>query len=261
MKIQCPTCRQNVSADQVNMEKDLAFCQQCNEGFKISESIDQDAVNHEYPVNPDDMLKMMKNMPIGSWFKKERDRMVVALFQRYNLIDQTPVNSDVLKNPPKGAWFRKERDRTIIGASTRSPIAFFLVPFTCVWSGFSIGDIYGSQIITGRFNLGSFLLGLPFLLGSIFLCCLALMSVFGKVEVSVGRLSSVFVGVGRLGWTRKFDWSKVRTIWEGMTYSNKRQQPAIMMDGQERLTFGTGLNETRRRFIINVLKYLKSKSL
>src|SRR4051812_4884970 len=48
-----------------------------------------------------------------------------------------------MPTPPPGAWIREEPGATVVGATTRSPIAFFLVPFMTVWSGFSLGGIYG----------------------------------------------------------------------------------------------------------------------
>lgn len=215
MKIQCPKCKQAVPADQVNMGTDLAFCPHCNDGFKVSEAIDQDT-----------------------------------------------VNPDILRDPPKGAWFKKEMDRVVVGATTRSPAAFFLVPFMCVWSGFSLGGIYGSQIAKGEFDLGSSLFGIPFLLGSILFWSFALMAVCGKVEVSIGKLSSVFVGVGRLGWTRRFEWPDVHAIREDGTNVSYPggHQAAIVMEGKTRIKFGAGLNGKRRYFVLNALKYLKSES-
>lgn len=215
MKIQCPKCRQVVPSDQINVGTDLAFCPQCNEGFRISNSVDRDS-----------------------------------------------FNADTLRNPPRGTWFRQEVDRVVVGASTRSPIAFFLVPFMCIWSGGSLGGIYGSQISRGEFDLEASLFGIPFILGSVILGSMALMAVCGKVEVSIGRMSSVFVGVGRLGWTRRFEWSEVQTIREDGTNVNYPggHQMAIVMEGKGRLKFGTGLNEARRYFVLGALKYLKSES-
>lgn len=67
----------------------------------------------------------------------------------FKLSDLINPNSDGkfdIKNNPKGTWYRREGNEIIIGASTRSWIAFFLVPFMIVWSGASLGGIYGSQI-------------------------------------------------------------------------------------------------------------------
>lgn len=214
MKIQCPGCKEVVPGDQVNMGTDLAFCPQCNNGFKISETVDQEIINEE-----------------------------------------------VLRDPPKGTWYRKERNGVVLGASTRSAAAFFLVPFMLVWSGGSLGGIYGSQILSGKFDLLTSLFGIPFLLGSILLWALALMAIWGRVVVTIGRESSVFVGIGPVGWSRSFNWSNVKTIREDISFSgrNNSRQTAIVMEGDKRLRFGSGLNEARRYFLLSSLKYLKSQ--
>jgi hypothetical protein len=215
MQIQCPKCKQIAPPNQVNVATDIAFCPQCNEGFRISAAIDRDSVNEE-----------------------------------------------ILQRPPRGAWFRQEVDKIVVGATTRSPVAFFLVPFMCVWSGGSLGGIYGSQIAKGEFNLTASLFGIPFILGSILFWTFALMAICGKVEVSIGRISYVFVGVGRIGWTRSFDWSTVQSIREdriNMNYPGGHQS-VIVMEGKERLKFGSGLNEKRIFFVLSVLKLLKSRS-
>ncbi len=212
MKIRCPKCKRVVPPDQVNMGIGLAFCPQCNDGFKISETVDQDI-----------------------------------------------VNVDFLREAPMGAWFKKEMDKIVVGASTRSPMAFFLVPFMIVWTGGALGGIYGSQIAEGEFEPGISLFGIPFILGSIVFCTAALMTVFGKVEVSIGKDSSVFTGIGSVGWTRRFDWSAVQTIREAGAHVGYpgSHAGAIVMEGKTRLKFGTGLNEQRRYFVLNVLKHLK----
>lgn len=172
-------------------------------------------------------------------------------------IDLDSVSAETLRNPPNGAWFRKEIDRIIVGASTRSPAAFLFVPFMCVWSGGSLSGIYGRQIISGEFNLTSSLFGIPFILGSILLAAQALMTICGKVEVSIGRTSSVFVGIGRLGRTHSFDWSSIQTIREEQPDGN---QGAIVLQGKERLKFGTLLNQKRRHFVLNALKCLRAET-
>src|SRR5438445_11552164 len=68
--------------------------------------------------------------------------------------NETPAPNIDLNNPPRGVWFEQTFDGFVVGATTRSAIAFVLVPFMCVWSGGSLGGIYGSQIMSGKFNLG-----------------------------------------------------------------------------------------------------------
>ena len=107
---------------------------------------------------------------------------------------------------PRGAWFRTELDGFSVGATTRHPIAFFLVPFMCVWSGFSLGGIYGTQFANGQFNLLMSLFGIPFVLGTVVLGAGALMAVCGKVVVQVSESEGVvFTGIGMLGRRKSFN--------------------------------------------------------
>ena len=92
-----------------------------------------------------------------------------------------------------------------VGATTRSVSAFFLVPFMLVWSGFSLGGIYGTHIVKGKFDPMMSLFGIPFVLGSVLFWSLALMAIAGKVEVRIrGEEGTIFTGLGVLGWTRRF---------------------------------------------------------
>jgi hypothetical protein len=114
---------------------------------------------------------------------------------------------------PAGTWLVDSPLGFEIGVSTRSATAFFLVPFMCVWSGFSLSGIYGSQLMNGRFDWAMSLFGIPFILGTLFFGSTAMMSVCGKVVVKVaGDSGEVFTGVGPVGWTRRLDWSQVTSI-------------------------------------------------
>lgn len=173
--------------------------------------------------------------------------------------DFTPVT---LTRPPKGAWYRQTMSETVIGATTRNPGAFFLIPFTFVWAGGSMTGIYGSQIQSGEFSLVMSLFGLPFLVGSIVLIATTLMSVCGKVEVRLrDRQGVIFVGVGGLGWKRRIHLDHIDTItehgWSGANYPG-HQGSGILLQGRSRLRFATNLNEPRRHFMLNALKTLKA---
>ena len=93
--------------------------------------------------------------------------------------------------PPKGVDFVETMDGFRLSLSTRSCIAIFLVPFTLFWAGGSLGGIYGMQIAKGEFNLVMSLFGLPFLVGSIFLIAITVMTVAGRcvVELAGGQFS------------------------------------------------------------------------
>ena len=114
--------------------------------------------------------------------------------------------------PPKGVDLVETMDGFRLTLSTRSCIAIFLVPFTLVWAGGSLGGIYGTQIAKGEFNLMMSLFGLPFLVGSVALIGLTVMSVAGRtiVELAGGKFSirTSALGVYR---TQSAPWHDVRS--------------------------------------------------
>ena len=173
-----------------------------------------------------------------------------------DLIDDTTVNFNTM-TPPNGAWFREMPPRGFeVGASTRSPIAFFLVPFMFVWSGFSLGGIYGTQFVKGHFNLGESLFGIPFILGTLLFGSIAVMSVCGKVVVNVDDENGViFTGVGPIGWRRRFNWSNVSGIRRTERYGNRGSvSQQITFDGEKRMNFAGGMKGERLDFMFAALR-------
>lgn len=210
MKLVCETCHAHIPSDDVNVQKDIAFCRTCNSAFPISEAVHDSAIS------------------------------------------QASLN-----DPPKGAWLTRTPKEAVIGATTRSKSAFFIVPFALVWAGGSLGGIYGTQIASGEFNILLCLFGVPFLIGSIFLTGMALMTMFGKVELRFDYNGDrIFTGIGMLGWTRKFDLSEVESIKEDLSAqrSNNGNQLCIVMEGKRRIRFGSMLSDDRRYFMINALR-------
>jgi hypothetical protein len=162
--------------------------------------------------------------------------------------------------PPKGASFQAGAGGFTVQANTRSSEALFLVPFMCVWSGFSLSGIYGTQIRKGVFDLWSSLFGLPFLLGTFMFGGLAIMKSCGRVVVVKDNdEGAVFQGVGSIGWTRRFRWSDVESIRESETgdgRSGPRKLISLNFRSVDRdcLKFGTLLSAERRWYIISVLR-------
>jgi hypothetical protein len=111
---------------------------------------------------------------------------------------------------PKGVTLEETMDGFRLTLSTRSCIGFFLVPFTLVWAGGSLGGLYGTQIVQGKFNWMMSLFGLPFLAGSVFLIALTVMAVAGRcvVELAGGKFS---IRTGALGVyrTQSAAWAEV----------------------------------------------------
>ncbi len=178
------------------------------------------------------------------------------VFGLSTLVQANPTNAVDPHDPPRGAWFREDFNGFEVGTTTRHPIAFFLVPFMCVWSGGSLGGIYGSQIISGQFNLLLSLFGIPFCLGTLLFGSIALMTVCGQIYVRVVDSEGVvFIGVGPLGWRRPFDWKQVTAIRVEASINNNHQpSQTIVLDGPRKLRFGSGVTEVRRDFIADVLR-------
>ena len=185
------------------------------------------------------------------------------LLNEHNENDTIPYK-EIINNPPKGTWKLEDPEKIVIGSTTRSPIAFFLVPFMIIWSGGSIGGIYVTQIISRKFDLFSSLFGIPFLIGSIIFWSVTLMAIVGKVEVTIGKDSFVFTGVWKIGIKRKFDWNSIIHIYEDRNYrsgffQNNRYSSSIIMEGKTRIKFGIGLKEDRKFYLLNALKYFHSR--
>jgi hypothetical protein len=176
------------------------------------------------------------------------------------VVDGRNADDFDLRQAPRGAWFEETATGWRIGATTRSSGALIVMPLFCVWSGLSLGASYGRQIAEGKFDLGESLFGVPFLIGSVILACWVVMSICGKVVVTVdGDAGRVFAGVGRLGLFRRFAWSSIATVVEAKAYK-KREIPSsglvIALVGPIRITFGGMLEDSRRHYLLKGLQKL-----
>jgi uncharacterized protein YbaR (Trm112 family) len=164
-------------------------------------------------------------------------------------------------NPPSGAWIYEDLDKSTIGATTRSWLALFLVPFILVWSGGSLGGIYGSQILSGDFNPFMSLFGIPFLIGTVIFGSLAIMTTAGKVEIYLDEEGGkIFTGVWIIGYSSYFKWREVSQIKEDITTRSRGgATKTILIEGSKRISFGSMLNESRRYYLLKTLQQMLVK--
>lgn len=163
---------------------------------------------------------------------------------------------------PAGAWYEEREDGVRFGVSLRNCAAFFLVPFTLVWGGGSLGGIYGSQVFSGEFNILLSLFGLPFLFGTIVLVSISLMMVAGKMELHIdGDEGRIFTGVGPIGWTRRFSLSETTGVelrdGRRSTHHHRNQSGTgkeIVLLGKEELRFGGSLSGEVQQWMTLCLK-------
>ncbi len=173
------------------------------------------------------------------------------------------VNLDI---PPKHV--REEYDGQSDLALTyrrRSPVLFFLIPFTALWSGGSVGMIYLRPLLQGTpFNVAEALFGIPFLIGTVILLTVITYLFFSRWVIRItGNEGIVFIGIGSIGWTRRIpiDRSSTITLAACGASVNDQSVPCIRIDTAEKtLSFGAFIKDDSKRFIAaRILKYAKSK--
>ena len=236
----CPRCKGPIASEDVNVAKDMAHCRACNLVHTLSE-----------------------------------------LRQAAELEAETDLNA-----PPAGAWIRREGRGITVGASHRSVgSAVVLLFFSLFWNGivsvfvlvaiasslrlagipmpewFPAPKMNGSMMGLGMtifmwlFLTPFILIGLAMLAG--FVSCLG-----GRTEAKVSPAEGlVFVGVGNVGWRRRFDPRLVKDVrLENETWrdsdGDRRSKSAIRIENQDgkEIKFGSALTPERRKFVTAALR-------
>ena len=162
----CPECGANVPLADMNVAADVALCRSCGTRSRIAELCEGDDEAGDCQV----------------------------------LSGPVPKHVRVIRDPNDPSGKVELRYRRF------NPVVLFLIPFTCVWSGLSVGGIYGSQLLERQFDPVRSLFGLPFLIGTVVLVGAILNLLFARrrlvLEYGHGSYSSKVFGIGR---TRRFD--------------------------------------------------------
>lgn len=162
----CPECGANVPLADMNVAADVALCRACGTRSRIAELRESGDDATDYKA----------------------------------LSGPTPKHVKVVRdlNDPCG--------KVELRYWKFSPVVLFLIPFTCVWSGMSIGGIYGSQIVKHALDWKLSLFGIPFLIGTVVLVGVILNLLLARrrlvLERGHGTYSAKVFGIGR---TRHFD--------------------------------------------------------
>ena len=164
-----------------------------------------------------------------------------------------------LQHPPKGVRLEEHPIHGTTIFYRRIPgVVFFLIPFALVWSGFSLGGIYGRQLWRGQFEMGPSLFGLPFLVGTVFLLLAIGWMLFGKVRVGfpAGEVT-VTLELGPLAWTRRLAVDRGARVCLATSEVNRngQRQQAIQIDCQGKtLKFGTMMELEAKIFMAEALR-------
>jgi hypothetical protein len=176
---------------------------------------------------------------------------------------ETYPKPEIVNNPPAGTWLFENENEIIAGVSTKSWLAFLLVPFFIIWAGGSVGIIYGRQIIALKFDLFSSILGIPFVFGACWFLKIVLMAVNGKIELHLGEESYVLTGFGKHTKKRYFNWygwNAVTSIYEEDSTINRKYY-TIFIKGKNTIDIGNWymnfVDYHRRYFLYTTIKYLR----
>jgi len=210
--LQCIRCGEDLDAENVDLQSQIAKCAGCGAVFRIGESV-----------------------------------------------ENTPDDGFSPHDCPSGVTFNTTPNGFVLTASTRSWAALFLVPFTCVWSGGSLGSLYVMPLMAGgELSLLMGVFGLPFLAGSVVLVWMCGMMLFGQVRVTAsGFDGSIFTGFGPVGRTKRFSWLDMHWISEESRrqHSNSSKQ-VLCLGGRSRVTFGSMLDDARRYHVRRTIEVL-----
>ena len=138
-----------------------------------------------------------------------------------------------------------------------NPTVLFLIPFTLLWSGVSIGGIYGSQFAKGEFDPGTSLAGLPFLIGTVVLLSVITYMLFGHWRISIDRgTARIFNGVGPVGRHREITLAPgtvVRVAPSNLRINRQQRQEIQVTTEGRTVKFGAGLPDDVRDFFAALL--------
>lgn len=215
----CPNCRTVIAQDDMNIKEGVAVCSRCG---KISRLID--------------------------------------LVEEFDSADYSRF---LYEKPPRGIKLVRDKmnpmgELTLIYKRI-NPAVLFLIPFTAIWSGFSMTAIYIAPLLNeGTIPIEQALLGIPFLLGTILLLCTICTMLFGKkiLTLSNGKGTYAFkvFGIGR---TKHFELNRSTRIENTQTnyQVNHNTLPQITItNGSKRVNMFAGLRYDAMDYIIALLR-------
>jgi hypothetical protein len=191
-----------------------------------------------------------------------------------------------LNNPPAGAWYTNDGEGALIGATHRSlGMAIGALAVSLFWNGivsvfvlfalagtlrnlgislphwFPAPDMNGSPMSLGM-TLFLWIFLTPFILVGLVLIGAFLSALGGRSEVRLRNAEGVvFVGIGTLGYRRRFDASAVKDVrieetpWRDNDAGRQRKYYVIIETREGKLVkFGSMLAEERRKFVAGAVR-------
>lgn len=169
-----------------------------------------------------------------------------------------------VENPPAGVRFLETDTGFEITSVTRSDFWRSFVLFSIMFSGITISCCYIGPFFSDGFEnkitFGVF--GIPFLLFSLWSIRASTFSLFGKVQiVADGYRGSVSTRAGPFKESTQFSWREIDRVYESFSGVEINDNPLIeiVLEGKERIAFGSYMSTEGRYFVANALEKLVSK--
>lgn len=247
----CPACSKPIAIDDLNMKEGVGLCRGCNRLWQISELVDLAASQSDVADPPkgcrleslgSDFVATASLRSIGTaipallvclfWNGITSIFVFIALSNLYiHIVGPLPSS---LPSAPFNQGAAPVGTTPASAASASQvlplPVAIFLVLFM-----------------------------LPFIAIGLFLLASVFLSFVGRVEVGVqGAVGFVRTAVGRIGWTRRFDPARVKSVRIDRTSYrvNNQHRPLILLEADRTIKFGSHLRDERRQWLRSVLVLL-----
>ncbi len=235
LKLVCPGCQQAIPTEDVNVSTDLALCRRCHVAHPFSHLLRRQEISANVNLDQRPAGVWERTTPRGVAFGASHRSLwgalgalgislfwngIVSVFMLLNL-----ANTLRLLGIDQPAWLPVALvEADPMGWGMTIFLWLFLTPF----------------LLIGAAMIGAFFMALA-----------------GRTEVRIDpNVGSVFIGVGPLGWRRKFRTSDVRHVGlsdERWTDSDgdrqQRQEVVLELADDKKLKFGAGLKPERRAYL------------
>ena len=185
------------------------------------------------------------------------------IFKASALLNTIVASEFDINQCPKGTWVRAEINELIVGGSTRSFIAFFLVPFMIIWTSLSIGGTLFAAFSDGEVDWFLVIFSIPFLAGAVLFWSIALMFIWGKVEIRLHKSGgTIFTGMGKIGQRKHFTWQEVDRagISPALKTSTGYSEGGLYLEGSNcKIDFGSFLNSEKKAYFLEALNFSLQK--
>ena len=163
-----------------------------------------------------------------------------------------------LARPPRNVRIEQHYPgRKMIIYKRIHPSVFFLIPFTALWSGFSMWGLYIQPLMQNPIRWEKMLFGIPFLIGTLILLSIILMSLLGKWVITLENgAGKVFVGAGLIGWTRTFNYGRDSLVSlknSEISQNNTPMKGIYIKDSRGEILFGTSIRENCKLYIASLI--------